>query len=514
MTFRRRKPFITVIVISNTDCRSKRWFSTGSDGGNNNFAGENAYEILMVSESSSFDEIKASFRKLAKETHPDLVGGSSDPASSQRFVQILAAYEILSDSEKRAHYDMYLFSQRKVIQKVSRQGSPMFIYESDVSMSSELEVVEWLRWYRYAINDIVSQEKIVVGTGYFDVLEGEFYSAVRAAYYGPYIESLDYLPECFEAEERSAYGTPDVLHLVSGRDLFGIVCIVNKRPELARPCYEKLSSFSFDGSNLCQSVKDISVSNYSSQVENQEPLQMETRPCIDRTSDVYKDLELHIGGKVVAMASRIPPKTCTDGIQNEDNEDHIHVFLSSEECPLYVRSDMSMNSSSSNSSASKILLGTITGLGNNCEEGSCYVYNNSGTQTHVIMKHRTLMVKHMHWYQAGKEVSPCECRCSRARLPPSKFWLFEPRCHMHDVGGWYVETFGRDKKGKTVPSQRQWDSLNEFEQPEQRLHPAMYLLTLAYRSLDLEDAKRRKRTVKDIAEAKLLNIFRWCKKLV
>ncbi|RZC66393.1 hypothetical protein C5167_010089 [Papaver somniferum] len=127
MTIRPTNPVFRVIIISNSDSRRKRWFSTGSDGGNNNFAGENAYEILMVSENSSFDEIKASFRKLAKETHPDLVGGSSDPASSQRFVQILAAYEILSDSEKRAHYDMYLFSQRKVIQKVSRQGSPMFI---------------------------------------------------------------------------------------------------------------------------------------------------------------------------------------------------------------------------------------------------------------------------------------------------------------------------------------------------------------------------------------------------
>ncbi|KAI3953213.1 hypothetical protein MKX01_042208 [Papaver californicum] len=515
MTFRPKNLFFTVIITSNTDSRRKRWFSTDSDG-NNNFAGENAYDILRVSESSSFDEIKASFRKLAKETHPDLVGSSSsDPSSSQRFVQILAAYEILSDSEKRAHYDMYLFSQRKVMQKVSgQQGSPMFIYESHVPMSNEMEVVEWLRWYRYAINDIVSLEKVVVGTGYFDVLEGEFYSAVRAAYYGPYIKSLDYLPECFEAEERSAYGTPDVLHLVSDRDIFGIVCIINKRPELARSGYKNLSYFAFDGSNLCQSVKDLSISNYSSQMENQETPQMETRPCIDRTSDVYKDLELHVGGKVVAMASRIPPKSCTDGIQNEDTEDHIHVFLSSEECPLYVRSEMSMNSSSSNSSASKILLGTIAGLGNNSEEGSCFVYNNSGTQTHVIMKHRTLMVKHMHWYQAGKEVSPCECRCSRARLPSSKFWLFEPRCHMHDIGGWYIETFGRDKKGKTVPSQRQWGSFNEFEQPEQRLHPAMYLLTLAYRSLDLEDAKRRKRTVKDIVEPKLLNIFRWCKKLV
>jgi hypothetical protein len=47
-----------------------------------------------------------------------------------------------------------------------------------------------------------------------------------------------------------------------------------------------------------------------------------------------------------------------------------------------------------------------------------------------------------------------------------------------------------------------------------RLHPAMYLLALAYRTLDLEDSKRRQRTVRDIVEGKLFRILSWCKKIV
>ena len=47
-----------------------------------------------------------------------------------------------------------------------------------------------------------------------------------------------------------------------------------------------------------------------------------------------------------------------------------------------------------------------------------------------------------------------------------------------------------------------------------RLHPAMYLLALAYRTLDLEDAKRRKRKMRDIVEGKVSGIVSWCKKLV
>lgn len=70
---------------------SRERFSTESRV--DDFSGRNAYDVLGVPESSSFAEIKASFLKLAKETHPD-VAADSDPTASQRFVQILAAYEV------------------------------------------------------------------------------------------------------------------------------------------------------------------------------------------------------------------------------------------------------------------------------------------------------------------------------------------------------------------------------------------------------------------------------------
>lgn len=59
------------------------------------FPFENAYNILGVPETSSFSEIKASFRKLAKKTHPDLAESKNYSAASKRFIQILAAYEVL-----------------------------------------------------------------------------------------------------------------------------------------------------------------------------------------------------------------------------------------------------------------------------------------------------------------------------------------------------------------------------------------------------------------------------------
>ncbi|XP_028764216.1 uncharacterized protein LOC114722366 [Neltuma alba] len=487
-------------------CRA-HGFSSDSESAGTNFPVENAYELLGVSQTSSFAEIKASFRRLAKETHPDLADSNNDSSASRRFVQILAAYEILSDSKKRAHYDRYLLSQKKLVEKHTRQGSKLQFYTSHETISKEMEVVEWLKWYRLAISDILSEKRVVVGTGYFDVLERDFYSAIHAAYFGPEIESMELLPECFEAEERSSCETPEVLHIVSGRDLFGMVCLANKNPEISSRNNEKLTSFRSSHSGLCQSLKNASI---HTNAEVPYGPQIHESKISSHISDAYRDLELHISRRVVAVASRVPPGCYSDA---EVAEDRIHVYLNSDEYTKHINGCGSENYFTSSSAVAQIHIGTIAGLGTSPEEGSCNVYDSRGAKTHVIMKHRTLLVKHMHWYQVGEEVSICECRCTRAKLPPSKFWLFEPRCGFHDVGGWYVETYGKDKKGRTIPSQRLWDGWDDGQHFERRLHPAMYLLALAYRTLDLEYAKVRKQTFRKAVEGHLFRILHWCKRL-
>ncbi len=65
------------------------------------------YEILGVSRDASQEDIKRAYRRLARELHPDV---SEHPESEERFKEIVGAYEILSDAEKRRQYD--LFGQR------------------------------------------------------------------------------------------------------------------------------------------------------------------------------------------------------------------------------------------------------------------------------------------------------------------------------------------------------------------------------------------------------------------
>ncbi len=61
------------------------------------------YSILDVDKTASDKAIKSAYRKLAKKYHPDL--NPDDKAVKKKFQEITAAYEILSDAEKRGQYD-------------------------------------------------------------------------------------------------------------------------------------------------------------------------------------------------------------------------------------------------------------------------------------------------------------------------------------------------------------------------------------------------------------------------
>ena len=65
------------------------------------------YETLHVAKGASQDEIKKSYRKLARKFHPDVNPG--DKAAEERFKQVQGAYDVLSDARKRQVYDQYGF---------------------------------------------------------------------------------------------------------------------------------------------------------------------------------------------------------------------------------------------------------------------------------------------------------------------------------------------------------------------------------------------------------------------
>src|SRR5215831_18908276 len=63
------------------------------------------YDVLGVSKGASEDDIKKSYRRLARKLHPDV--NPNDKAAQKRFQEVQEAYEVLRDAEKRRAYDRF-----------------------------------------------------------------------------------------------------------------------------------------------------------------------------------------------------------------------------------------------------------------------------------------------------------------------------------------------------------------------------------------------------------------------
>ncbi|MDX6671014.1 MAG: curved DNA-binding protein, partial [Solirubrobacteraceae bacterium] len=60
------------------------------------------YDTLGVARDASEKDIRAAYRKLARQYHPDV---NKDPGAEDRFKEVSEAYEVLRDAEKRERYD-------------------------------------------------------------------------------------------------------------------------------------------------------------------------------------------------------------------------------------------------------------------------------------------------------------------------------------------------------------------------------------------------------------------------
>jgi hypothetical protein len=185
-------------------------------------------------------------------------------------------------------------------------------------------------------------------------------------------------------------------------------------------------------------------------------------------------------GKLVAKATRSRSNASnngyTDGIRSHD---FVSVFLTAEVLAAAAAapgdSEPAQNWISdpqtvyATPSVNTKFLGTIHGLGATKLGRVCAVYGPDGRRTHKIVQHQTPLVKHMWWFKEGGR---CECRCRRASLPSSRFWIFAPRSTTHDIGGWYIETW---EKEDHVPRSK---TLGLREHNEQRYElPTIHSLT-------------------------------------
>lgn len=113
---------------------------------------ETHYQILQINLQATADEIKQSYRRLAKEFHPDINQNSDN---HDRIVKINAAYEVLSDPHKRRIYDRQLQpdlvipTQQQAQAKTPRRPRP-------VGRELDEDLVLWLNQVYTPVNRMIT----------------------------------------------------------------------------------------------------------------------------------------------------------------------------------------------------------------------------------------------------------------------------------------------------------------------------------------------------------------------
>ena len=82
------------------------------------------YDVLGLNKSASQDQIKKTYRRLARQYHPDLHPGTKKAEMENKFKELNEAYEVLSDKDKRKKYDQFGFQwkEAEAYQRASEQA--------------------------------------------------------------------------------------------------------------------------------------------------------------------------------------------------------------------------------------------------------------------------------------------------------------------------------------------------------------------------------------------------------
>jgi len=96
---------------------------------------KNPYEVLGVPTNAPTDEIKSAFRRLAKETHPDLNGGSQQMTA--QFRDVAEAYAILADPAQKNYWDA--FYQEGASQQQTTDKRSSSYYSSVRATAADIE---------------------------------------------------------------------------------------------------------------------------------------------------------------------------------------------------------------------------------------------------------------------------------------------------------------------------------------------------------------------------------------
>eukprot|EP00850_Spirogloea_muscicola_P015205 SM000114S24168 [mRNA] locus=s114:296090:298708:- [translate_table: standard] len=520
-------------------------------------AEQDLYAVLGVPRGCDAAAIKRAFYGRAKRLHPDARprggpgpaaagAGSPQPGSgaddTELFIRLAAAYEVLSEPRRRAIYDAQASPARSQSSS-SASAAPSSSYHhnaGEASISQEWDtggsdVAEWLRYYRVLVTRAVHTTAIPGAPGRRDLrasiedrVHGELHAALKRAYFGPPLEvGLELgLPACFEAEERSHISVPDVLQLVSGRQLLGAVREYHRVGiESCGTAAQTLVTAQDPGSSsLLETVEEGGAGTAPEKrlegVEERcagqewsrrgEPRAAGGAACsVQATQDnsqrreaAFAALELELHGKIVAVATResLSSAQLREGSHtlehpvSQNEEEELLQHLGGEEAVDCVSV---FGTGGAELPGRPLLLGRIWGLGSTVNGArSCSIFSAQGRRTHTVMHHQLPMASQM---SRVHNEGACRCgTCSGMSYGVHASLVFvEPDGHI-----WFLPGTGCLSQG--VEGMTKGDGILRCLTAVLRyllqasisfavlcwLHPAVYILSAAYNTLDMEAQKR------------------------
>lgn len=336
-------------------------------------------------------------------------------------------------------------------------------------------------------------------------LRDDFYTALRHAYLGPALTDLQrgQFPDCFEGDERSTLDTADVLQLVSGRQLLGVVR--ERRPEALAGEDATAPQFLNAGGNSGPGTAGRDVRGTTTAPgEGPEQAWQSTggaeagaeqaasgskpRPKDDLVLDLILEDNIiasavkHVEARAISAAEGSTHSVCLASFYKNGSL-MAQLLRESEEGeaeqPLNGEMNPKPKKTSALSSQSHVTKLACTNAG----------------PTYTVLRANTPLVRHLSFVAelAGsgggggaatpsstpftrgmKGGSVCVARAHRAWLPPSSLWLFQPRSYCHDIGGWTFTWAGHANEGHPA-----W------------LDPALVVLVAALHTVEHEEAARQ-----------------------
>jgi len=181
------------------------------------------YSLLGIESKATKAEIKKNYRILANKYHPDK---SDEPGTESKFIAITEAYDVLSNKNRRAQYDLYRWNELKQKQEQKRRAEESFTvvvppYESTRSRRNKAQKKRSIAYHK---SDAGSSKNLLMFSEYFYIIgRYVFHLLGITLLFAILISAFYQLPEAFEAGLLRGL----IIALLAAAIIYGIFWITN-----------------------------------------------------------------------------------------------------------------------------------------------------------------------------------------------------------------------------------------------------------------------------------------------